>query len=338
MSEQHFWAHILCQRASLAPTRCTYPIAKDAIVTNNRLFAALAVSSSSSSARAEAQEFKVQGSSTNIDVLSSTNTSTATQDRRGVHRVSTPHRSMDSVGSLRAATRAFMALPVSPARALDMAAISLLTTEQADYAVYGYSPTAANNYAGYFNGNVYVSGSLAHVDLELKTNVQDVQLGTLGQVLRLRQTYRYLASASSNGLNLPTSDQVGFVAQDVAQVFPNLVTEVTVPGERGKPDEKFLSVDYIKVVPLLVKALQEQQAQIDALKAQVSALTVKADSELGEEPTMQYNDSLSEHTIGGSRLLGGTYGVRSKRDPRGRQTHTVPKRGQPLLDATASAT
>ena len=146
----------------------------------------------------------------------------------------------------------------------------------ANYGVYGYAPTGASNYAGYFRGKRVRLG-LAHpsADLKLKTNVQDMQVGTLGQVLRLRpKTYRYLASASSNALSLPTGDQVGFVAQDVARYSRNLVTEVTVPSaEKGKPDEKFLSVDYIKVVPLLVKALQEQQAQIDALKAQVSALT-----------------------------------------------------------------
>jgi hypothetical protein len=48
------------------------------------------------------------------------------------------------------------------------------------------------------------------------------------------------------------------------------VKEVSVPsGDRNKPDEKILTVDYVKIVPILVKAVQELQAEVAALRSQV---------------------------------------------------------------------
>jgi hypothetical protein len=38
------------------------------------------------------------------------------------------------------------------------------------------------------------------------------------------------------------------------------------------PDTKLLAVDYPRLVPLLVNAIKEQQAEIDTLKQQVDAL------------------------------------------------------------------
>ncbi len=52
----------------------------------------------------------------------------------------------------------------------------------------------------------------------------------------------------------------GFIAQDVAKVYPDLVSE---------DSEGALSINYIGFIPLLVEALKEQQAEIDALKLQL---------------------------------------------------------------------
>jgi hypothetical protein len=57
----------------------------------------------------------------------------------------------------------------------------------------------------------------------------------------------------------------GFIAQELDAVIDGVVT---------KPDDEELmwSVDYSKITPHLVKAIQEQQAMIDELKAKVAAL------------------------------------------------------------------
>jgi hypothetical protein len=45
-----------------------------------------------------------------------------------------------------------------------------------------------------------------------------------------------------------------------------ILPEVVVPAPI---DEKYLTVHYDKLIPLLIEAIKEQQAQIEELKAQI---------------------------------------------------------------------
>ena len=61
---------------------------------------------------------------------------------------------------------------------------------------------------------------------------------------------------------------MGFIAQEVVQVLPEVVqTENNTEG--------YKSVQYDKVVALLVEAIKEQQKQIIELQQQVQALSKK---------------------------------------------------------------
>ena len=60
----------------------------------------------------------------------------------------------------------------------------------------------------------------------------------------------------------------GFIAQELAEVYP----EVTVPPAEKDGDKGTWGVNYPRMVPMLVKAIQEQQAMIEELKAEVAAL------------------------------------------------------------------
>jgi hypothetical protein len=60
----------------------------------------------------------------------------------------------------------------------------------------------------------------------------------------------------------------GVMAHELAEVLP-----YAVQGE--KDAEMMQSVDYSKIVPILVKAVQEQQAQIEELKAKINNLLKK---------------------------------------------------------------
>ena len=55
------------------------------------------------------------------------------------------------------------------------------------------------------------------------------------------------------------TNNLGLIAQDVIKVFPELVSESSQDGMYG--------VRYQDLIPVLVKAIQEQQAQIEELKA-----------------------------------------------------------------------
>ncbi len=63
----------------------------------------------------------------------------------------------------------------------------------------------------------------------------------------------------------PGKKEIGFVAQEMKLVFPQAVTV-------GTDELQTMGIDYSKFTPVLVKALQEQQAIIDGLKARVEAL------------------------------------------------------------------
>jgi hypothetical protein len=53
-----------------------------------------------------------------------------------------------------------------------------------------------------------------------------------------------------------THEEMGFIAQEIQKVMPMLVIE-------GSDKDKTLSVNYISLIPLLTKAIQEQQTQIE---------------------------------------------------------------------------
>jgi len=57
--------------------------------------------------------------------------------------------------------------------------------------------------------------------------------------------------------NFPKGTQYGVIAQEVEMVLPELV----VTDANG-----FKSVDYVKITPILIEAVKEQQQQIDSLK------------------------------------------------------------------------
>ena len=56
----------------------------------------------------------------------------------------------------------------------------------------------------------------------------------------------------------------GLIAQELEQVFPNLIAE----DENG-----FKSIDYIGLIPVMIEALKDQQNQINNLTEQIKSLT-----------------------------------------------------------------
>jgi hypothetical protein len=64
----------------------------------------------------------------------------------------------------------------------------------------------------------------------------------------------------------------GFLAHEAAEVVPESVTGTKdAINDDGTPN--YQGIDQAKLVPLLVAAIQEQQAQISALEARLDALS-----------------------------------------------------------------
>ncbi|MEY3187434.1 MAG: hypothetical protein RL675_1264, partial [Bacteroidota bacterium] len=60
-------------------------------------------------------------------------------------------------------------------------------------------------------------------------------------------------------------EEMGFIAQEIQKVLPMLVTE-------GSDKDKTLSVNYVSLIPLLTKGIQEQQVQISSQQKEIDEL------------------------------------------------------------------
>jgi hypothetical protein len=151
------------------------------------------------------------------------------------------------------------------------------------FAVFG--DTGANRFIVYSNGNVVNTNNSygALSDIKLKENITDAtpKLEQLNQV-----------RVVSYNLIGETQKQLGVVAQELEQIFPGMVEEspdterITTTDEDGNELVQEVltgtttkSVKYSVFVPMLIKAIQEQQAiitsqqaAIDQLMADVAAL------------------------------------------------------------------
>ncbi len=83
------------------------------------------------------------------------------------------------------------------------------------------------------------------------------------------KTEEFTTAGFSKGLHY------GFTAQAVQKILPQLVSENTMVNPDSPTDittAKYLSVNYIEIIPILTKAIQEQQEMIKALRAEVEKL------------------------------------------------------------------
>ncbi|MDR2408109.1 MAG: tail fiber domain-containing protein [Bacteroidales bacterium] len=133
-------------------------------------------------------------------------------------------------------------------------------------------------YAGYFDGNVKVTGTITAVsvsnsDIRYKQNVEEFgkSSNVLNDIIRLNPiSYNYKQVYLE-----PESDTVsvkrglfdeksqmfqkkhfGLIAQDLQKIYPNLVYE---------EDNGFLSVNYDELVPLLIQSIKELKQEVDRL-------------------------------------------------------------------------
>ena len=139
-------------------------------------------------------------------------------------------------------------------------------TASGTWGLYAYATTAG--YAAYFSGNIYCTGSYLPSDEKLKENIQPLQ-NSLDKIMKLDvKTYNYKPEFAE--LNLPTTMQYGFTAQNIENEFPELVKLNPAKGEE-QPVE-FKAVNYIGLIPVLTEALQEQHREIEAKDARIDDL------------------------------------------------------------------
>src|SRR6266496_2814528 len=170
--------------------------------------------------------------------------------------------------------------------------------------VYGYSKNYvgvwgatgnSSSYAGYFAGNVYCTGSYLGSDRSLKQNIKEFNsaMSIINKLKPLQYEFRH--DGNYDMMNLPTGSHYGLIAQDVESVLPNLVKETQFetnmgkrslaakPDPSGKPSSantaeakgetiNFKAVNYVELIPIMIKAMQEQQTVIENQQKEIDEL------------------------------------------------------------------
>jgi hypothetical protein len=124
----------------------------------------------------------------------------------------------------------------------------------ADYIMFKWgADVTIGSIDGDANGNVRYNTSS---DIRLKRDIHETELG-IDDLLRVRvRDFAWIRSGRP---------ATGFVAQELNEVYPQAVSAT------AKEDE-FWGVDYGKITPLIVKAVQDQQAMIRKQKEQVEGV------------------------------------------------------------------
>jgi hypothetical protein len=121
------------------------------------------------------------------------------------------------------------------------------------------------------NGNTTFSGAVTGAsftpssDRRLKRNIVPLK-NSMDAVMQLNPvSYEKKNSLTSTDYNIIEN---GFIAQELQKVMPTLVVE-------GTDKDKLLSVNYTAIIPVLTKAIQEQQKEIAELKKMLELLMKK---------------------------------------------------------------
>jgi hypothetical protein len=150
-------------------------------------------------------------------------------------------------------------------RGISASFVGVLGSSSSNFGVQGSSTvstgvygTSGSGYAGYFNGDVGIPANrdcycsiLPPSDLRLKRNIRSAGYGLAATLELLPRSYRWNEETDDEDIHL------GFIAQEVQVIMPELVKESR---------DGMLALDYIGIIPVLTKAIQEQQAQIEALR------------------------------------------------------------------------
>jgi len=168
------------------------------------------------------------------------------------------------------------------------------------YGLYAITGRADNSWAAVFDGNVYCYNAYQGSDKNLKKNITEFK-DAMSIINKLKpKNYEFITDGKLAPLNLPRGHHYGLIAQDVEQVLPELVKESvhdlnfvkfkeirtlsdgkepTADTRKGPPSGlqkepelkqtveniTIKAVNYTELIPIMIKGMQEQQAQMQDL-------------------------------------------------------------------------
>ena len=103
---------------------------------------------------------------------------------------------------------------------------------------------------------MYANGFFNNSDRRLKADIKE-DFSSFNGIYDIK-TYNYELKSETNGKR-----HFGVMAQEVAEIYPDLVVET---------ENKTLAVNYVELIPQMIRALQEQKQLITALENEVTNL------------------------------------------------------------------
>jgi len=170
------------------------------------------------------------------------------------------------------------------------------------YGIYAMAAGGLSNWAGYFNGRVKitdyldVAGTIYTSDEALKTNIQPIE-GSLEKLLTLTAISYSWNQNNILSVELPDGASFGYTAQQVQEVFPEIVNEMsnTIVDDEGNPTGEtttHLGIRYVELIPHHTVAIQELNAKVVALEEQYASCCSDVKSFNSPSPDHELNLTL----------------------------------------------
>lgn len=153
--------------------------------------------------------------------------------------------------------------------------------------------------AGFFSGDLEYTGSLYDVsDAKFKSDIKDIT-SALEKINLLSPKSYILNQNQFEGFNFGKSNEYGFIAQEIAVVFPELVKNCVAPvnpfEEGAQPLARpftYQAVNYVGLIPVITKAIQEQQTIISEQQILITKLEQRLDELESQTKSASYSSLL----------------------------------------------
>ena len=128
-----------------------------------------------------------------------------------------------------------------------------------------------NNFRSYYDIIAYAS------DRRLKENIRPIENAVTKVRSLLGMVFDWKDMVADLGFTPDNKTEVGVFAQDVEAVLPEAVAIAPFDYDWKQPNqsksgEKYLTVKYEKLVPLLIEAIKEQQNELDELRTLIKEI------------------------------------------------------------------
>ncbi len=118
--------------------------------------------------------------------------------------------------------------------------------------------------AAEFQGPITATSATFTSDSQFKKDIKTEQsaLEVIGQLNPVTYTFK---EDNKFGISFPAGLQHGFIAQELEKVLPELVK-----NHKDEGVGSYKSVNYVALIPLLTKSIQELSAEVESLKSQLA--------------------------------------------------------------------